>query len=125
MSLEILVVDDNEADQFLCDFMIKNVDGEANIHKAYDGQEALDVLNTLKGGINMIFVDINMPRMNGFEFLEAYQSSEYNQSSVVFMLTSSLQETDKNRCESFPQVKGFMSKPLSVDSVQHCISQWL
>ena len=125
MSLDILVVDDNEADQFLCDFMIKNVDDEATIHRAYDGQEALEVLAELKGGIDMIFVDINMPRMNGFEFLEAYQSRNSNETSVVFMLTSSLQEQDKNRCESFPQVKGFMTKPLSIDSVQQCMSQWL
>jgi len=56
--------------------------------QAYDGQEALEVLKDLDTQPDVIFLDINMPRMNGHEFLEEY--SKWDKCSVVIiMLTSS------------------------------------
>ena len=70
--------------------------------------------------IDVIFLDINLPRMNGFEFLEAAtrEISEEFAHVVVVMLTTSLNPDDRERAESFDVVKEFINKPLTVEHVE-------
>ena len=107
-----MIVDDSTADQFIAKHVIKTFDPEIEILQAYDGREALDMLNTLKEGApDVIFLDINMPRMNGHEFLEEYNKTD-NMNAVIVMLTSSNQVTDKERACKFDCVKNYIEKPL-------------
>lgn len=71
--------------------------------------------------VDVIFLDINMPRMNGFEFLEA-ATAEFGDTFakiVVAMLTTSLNPDDRVRAESFTVVKDFINKPLTVEDLVH------
>ena len=90
---------------------------------ALGGEEALQVLRTqcteASGSCPaLVFLDINMPQMNGFEFLSAYQQLPLPQRGaiVIVMLTTSLHPQDLQRLRQFP-VAGFLSKPLNQDKV--------
>lgn len=108
----ILIVDDSESDHFLTQDVIEDFDPNISILHAYDGQEALDILEKLtQTGNLVILLDINMPGMNGLEFLEEYAKCDYS-SVVVTMLTSSEQETDKKTSLAYPFVKNYFVKPL-------------
>lgn len=107
----LLVVEDSEIDQYIVKYMIQKFDPELEILQALDGQEALEILTMLKEQPIIIFLDINMPRMNGHEFLEEYENSILIKTPVI-MLSSSFQKTDIERCLMYRCVKKYIAKPL-------------
>ena len=104
-----MIVDDSDSDQFLARARLLQFDPEMEIVQAYDGQEALEKLEDPDVNPDVILLDINMPRMNGLEFLEQYSQRE-NQTTVVAMLTSSDQPSDKEAALSFGCVKDYFVK---------------
>lgn len=112
---KILSVDDSEADQYLNTMRIKEAEPEAEVRCAADGEQALEMLREPGYSPDLVLLDINMPRMDGFEFLEAY-AEEFKDDvpAVVLIMTSSNQQADRERTAKFPFVKGFYLKPLAV-----------
>lgn len=118
----ILVVDDSEADQFVAEIMIKKA-VDADVMKAYDGQEALEVLeHEGPATFDAIFLDINMPRMDGHGFLAAYAELHNATPPVVVMLTSSNQDYDMEKCASYACVGGYQVKPLDPEQVRKMLA---
>lgn len=118
----ILVVEDSEADQFLFKIMAEEQYPELEIIQAYDGQQAHDMLNNTEIKPEIIFLDINMPRMNGYEFLEATQNLICERDISVFMLTSSNQESDKDKAMKYDCVKDYAEKPFSIEILENALS---
>ncbi len=112
-----MIVDDSEADQFYAKLIIESFDPTITIYQAYDGREALTKLSKLDSQPDLIFLDINMPGMNGHEFLKEYDTWE-NKSAVVVMLTSSSQEIDVKRSKAYNCVKRYLNKPLNKELLE-------
>ena len=112
----ILVVDDDENDQFICEYTIRKFDPSIRILKAFDGSEALDILRGETP--NAIILDINMPVMNGFEFLDRYAEEFEVHAPVVAMLTSSHLGKDRERAMRYSFVKSYFEKPLLADHLR-------
>lgn len=117
----VLLIDDSESDNFYHARKIRKMGITDNIQICYGGQEALDFLKSELDGIHpqptLIFLDINMPGMNGWEFLEEYEKLEMAQKGevVLTMLSNSIDDRDKDRAHNFTAVQGFYSKPLNDD----------
>lgn len=109
----ILVVDDEENDQFICEYTIRKFDPSIEVIKAYDGTEALVVLRRTTP--DAIILDINMPVMNGFEFLDRYATDFTTHAPVVAMLTSSHLGSDRERAMAYYFVKNYFEKPLTAE----------
>ena len=112
----ILVVDDDENDQFICDYTIRKFDPTIRVLKALDGAEALDILH--RETPDAIILDINMPVMNGFEFLDRYAEEFEVHAPVVAMLTSSHLGKDRERAMQYSFVKSYFEKPLQADHLR-------
>lgn len=112
----ILVVDDDENDQFICEYTIRKYDPSIRIIKAFDGSEALDILH--RETPDAIILDINMPVMNGFEFLDRYAEEFEVHAPVVAMLTSSHLGKDRERAMQYSFVKSYFEKPLQSDHLR-------
>lgn len=116
---KILIVDDSEAEHFLYRHAFRKFDPGIELISTYDGQEALNRLDEFTDADKPDFVllDINMPRMTGVEFLEAFHERHAASPMRIVMLTSSLNDRDRREALSFPCVAGFMTKPLSQDDL--------
>lgn len=112
----ILVVDDDENDQFICEYTIRKYDPTITVLAAMDGTEALSILKTAMP--DAIILDINMPVMNGFEFLERYAREFDNHAPVVALLTSSRLGSDKERALRYPFVRSYLEKPLTLEHLR-------
>lgn len=113
----ILVVDDDENDQFICEYTIRKFDPSIRVLKAFDGTEALDILRSEETP-DAIILDINMPVMNGFEFLDRYAEEFEQHAPVVAMLTSSHLGKDRERAMQYSFVKSYFEKPLQADHLR-------
>lgn len=117
----ILLIDDNEVEHFLNKEVVKSFDPSIEILTAYDGVEALEMLKAGGHKPDAILLDINMPRMNGHEFLDAYarEFGVENRVPVIVMLTTSAQDIDKEKTSVYKCVKDYFIKPLSPEYLEH------
>ena len=115
MRPDILLVDDSEMSVFITEHSIKTHDDSLIITKAFNGKEACDAI-TSQGEIfpKLIILDLNMPFMSGFEFLEWYRSNGHTGSCNIVILTSSHLEDDKIRANSYEDVIAYVEKPLTI-----------
>ena len=113
-----LFIDDSKADNKYLALFIKIKKLPINPHFESGGNEALQYLFSLKNGKfpKVIFVDINMPLMNGFEFVDRYRRhfSDHHPDTHVFITSSSIQLSDLERANSHPAVAGFIEKPFNL-----------
>jgi CheY-like chemotaxis protein len=115
MPMRILMIDDNEDDLMFTQIALKRCGVEYDTHMHQRAQDALAYLSsTPDHGVDLILLDINMPVMNGFDFLEAFEAlaPEQRGQTVVALLSSSRDALDRERAARFPSVRGFLTKPL-------------
>ena len=116
----VLLIDDEEIDQRQYQRVLKN-SGIVEIIKIFTyADEALEFLIANPAiKVDVIFLDINMPRMNGFEFLEAATKSlgVGFAKVIVAMLTTSLNPKDEKRAMQFAAVRQFINKPLTTKHI--------
>lgn len=123
----VLLVDDDPTTNFLNRKLLLRLSVTDQVLVALNGQEALDVLRAQcerqpAGHPVLIFLDINMPVMNGIQFLEAYQQLPPARQCalVVVMLTTSVNPQDVQRVEQLP-VTDFLPKPLTQQQVERVL----
>lgn len=125
----IILVDDDEVTNYVHESVIEDADVTKDVLVAEDGQKALNLLQELetKGADcpNLIFLDINMPVMNGFEFLDAYQQmkGQFKQPVIIVMFTSSLNTQDVARAQA-AGVADFLDKPLTAGKLNDVLDKY-
>ncbi|MFD1257925.1 response regulator [Mucilaginibacter terrae] len=123
--ISILLVDDDEINNFISIKLIKKALIYTEITACLDGSYAINQLLELqKKDSNSlpdyILLDINMPIMNGWEFLDEYKRLNIDPlgKCKIFIISSSVFSNDINKAKSYDLVKDFISKPLNVDKIK-------
>ena len=125
----IMLIDDNRHDNLFHERAIKKSNVTENVVIKKKADEALEYLLALDSSDptypELIFLDINMPGMNGWEFLEKFKSiGSEKQIPVVVMLTTSTNPDDEARAYATGLVYDFKSKPLSKDMIDEIIGKF-
>jgi CheY-like chemotaxis protein len=116
--IDVLIIDDSPAFNHLTRLIIERAGLDCNVIEMSNGQRALNYLDEAHRLPEVILLDINMPVMDGFDFLEEYNRAHHSTTTSIYMLTSSAQEVDKLKVRSFGIVKGYFEKPLTKENVQ-------
>ncbi|WP_285059974.1 response regulator [Pedobacter ginsengisoli] len=119
IKINMLVIDDDEINVFIIKKIVEKTGYAVNMVSKNNGQLALDYLTALVGNKEpfpqLILVDINMPLLNGWEFLEAYEKLNMPEQTHMYMVSSSVYENDIEKAKSYKTINGFISKPLSIE----------
>ena len=114
-----LLIDDNPLDNYTHELLIYKTNFANDVVALESGEEALLALKTGSIKPDVIFLDINMPVMNGFEFLEKYAKLDLNKESVkIFTLSSSLNPLDIDRANQSPYISKYIQKTLTEEKLQ-------
>jgi CheY-like chemotaxis protein len=123
----ILLIDDDKSTNFLHKIIIEETGVSEKVEAVQTGQEALDYLERKKEGVyprpDLIFLDINMPGMNGWEFLEEYEKLDDNIKGeiMIMMLTTSINPDDEEKAKNTKFINGFLNKPLTTEALEKII----
>jgi CheY-like chemotaxis protein len=120
---KVMVIDDNEIDRYVAKLVIEKNAFAQEIVCMESAKEALAYLKNLEATPeelpHLIFLDINMPGMSGFDFLREYNnlSDSVKKNCIIMMLTTSLNEQDRIQAEENEFVYMFLNKPLDKEKL--------
>jgi CheY-like chemotaxis protein len=121
----VLLIDDDEINNMICTKIISKNDFAGNIVACSSARQGLKYLeetqtDSEKVVPSVIFLDINMPVMNGWDFLDQYKQMDSLQGKeiILIMLSSSSSSSDLTRAKSYPQVSDYITKPLTATHLQ-------
>jgi signal transduction histidine kinase/DNA-binding response OmpR family regulator len=119
--VKILVAEDNSVNMLLCKTFINKILPSATIYESQNGLEAVTACRTLQPDI--IFMDIQMPEMNGYDATKAIRESETGRRTPIIALTAGTVKGEKEKCMQ-AGMDDFMTKPFVKSEMERVLSKW-
>jgi CheY-like chemotaxis protein len=121
----ILLIDDDEPTNFLNKMVVDELDIARHVQVVTNGQEALDYLNGTGPRPELILLNINMPLMDGWEFVDRYTTLVTSQkANALVMLTTSLNPNDEKTAMANAEIAGFVNKPLRRETLENIMDRF-
>ncbi len=125
----VLVIDDDEINNFVCEKVIKTSGLAKEVKSFKTGQEGLNYLVDQNDQSHLkipdvILLDINMPFMDGWEFMEKMRTmlgDTFQDFPIVAILSSSVYEADAEKAYNYPGIQEYITKPLTVEAFQNLL----
>lgn len=125
--LNILLVEDDAIEVMKFNRVVKNLEIKHTVTEANNGEEALNILKDRQVNPDIIILDLNMPKVNGLEFLKIIKQDDVRRYIPTIMLTTSTNYTDIKECYQ-NGIAGYVVKPLKHDeymsSTKKLIEYW-
>ena len=121
--MNFIVIDDSKLDCFIAEKIIRNSGSSKNVRSFLLASEALNHIKSSTINADektIVLVDIQMPIMNGFDFVEEFEklNNDITSSYFVYIISSSINENDLNRVNNYSSVIQFINKPLTSNNLR-------
>lgn len=119
----IWVVDDDAIYQIIVNKIIQRSEMFSAIFSFKNGKDAIDAIhNSIQNKElipDIILLDINMPIMDGWEFMEemGFLKSQISKQIIIYIVSSSIAAEDKNKSKTYPDILGYLSKPITAEDL--------
>jgi CheY-like chemotaxis protein len=126
---QFMIIDDDVNNNYLCNYIIKSVARDIEITEFTNAEDGLKYIhqlsaNEIKDEKIILFLDLKMPIIDGWGFLKRYDtlSSEIKDLFRIYIVSSSIDPTDKEKANENPYVQGYVVKPLTKGTVQNILT---
>jgi len=120
--ISILIVEDNKVNMLLLKTIIKNLNLNAIIFECENGYEAVKQIENIKP--DLVFMDIQMPIMNGYEATKAIRITKIGEKIPIIAVTAGAEKEERNKCLS-AGMNDYISKPIIRGTVEEALRKWL
>lgn len=124
----IAIIDDDKIFHALTRRIIERAEGADQIFEFYDGQEAFSYIvenqHNPRQLPDLIFLDIQMPFMDGWQFLEQYVTLKIAKAITIYIVSSSISSLDLEKSHHFPVIKDFIIKPFTREKILEVLSEF-
>jgi CheY-like chemotaxis protein len=115
----VTMIDDDDVDHFIVKALLRRLDN-VELISFKSPLSVVALIQERKFHTDFVLLDINMPGMNGWEFMEVFEANDVN--VPVFIVSSSRNENDLQRSSGFKSVKGYFFKPLLLENLQKLLA---
>lgn len=120
--VKYIIVDDDSGSNILCEILLNHALGDIDIKSFTSPEDGLEFIGNRYVndiGHTILLLDINMPSLNGWEFLEAFDkfSEKVKTQISIYMVSSSIDHRDKAKAKANRSIRAFLSKPLVHDTI--------
>ncbi|PZW43915.1 response regulator receiver domain-containing protein [Mesonia algae] len=122
--MKICIIDDDKIYQFLLKKMVNMVDKQIITSSYFNGLDAISSFEKLDSCYDIILLDLNMPTMDGWEFIEEYQKLKRSSKPLpkIYIATSSISGEDRMRALSYKTIiKGYLIKPITLQMIKKIV----
>ncbi len=127
-AIQVLIVDDDPIQQLVTRKLIAHCSTDIRVQSAENGREGLEVFLAASSNPNIrvpdfVFLDIEMPEMNGWEFLKAFSSlpKAITKRVTVYVASSSINPEDKGLIHDYPIAAGLLEKPIPLETLKRIL----
>ncbi len=127
--VNVFVIDDDDIYQFTIGMALKNIPRVKLVHTFFDGAKALEHIKINQNQVDelpdIIFLDINMPVMDGFQFMDEFVDllPKLNKNIKVYMVSSSMDPKDIKKAKRINEISDYLIKPLNAKVVKEILSK--
>lgn len=129
MKKSVLIIDNDPIYRTISQKIIEKIDLAEAVFVEKNGYTAIQFIRyAIENNLplpQIIFLDIEMPIMNGWEFMDEYCKLENNLLSniIIYIVSSSISQVDKDKAKTYTEIKGFISKPLTIETLKSILSE--
>lgn len=123
---EILILDDSTEDRFFIRRVLKKAAPDVKTHEFSYADQALSFLRSPgRPHVDLLLVDIDLPRMDGFEFANQFLQlyAELRGDAPLYVVSNSINPDDRSRVNAHPAIDGFIEKPVTVDDINRILKE--